>query len=137
MLEWAKFTSLCFILSACATTPGGAALKPNTVVRGVDSGAQQVVDDYYSVAPDCGNMGYPEIKILNVPGHGTVAVENGKVYPSFAKDNVRYDCNKAKVASSRVLYKSNPGFHGKDLFTIQVRYVNSTLRLLTYNVEVL
>ena len=85
MLEWAKFTSLCFILSACATTPGGTALKPNTIVRGVDSGVLQVVDDYYSVTPDCGNMGYPEIKILNVPGHGTVAVKMARTIPLLQK----------------------------------------------------
>lgn len=137
MREFSKFTSVCLLLTACAGTPDGAALKPSIVVRGVDSGVQQVVDDYYSVKPDCGNSGYPEIKILHFPGHGTVAAEKGEVYPTFAKDNVRYECNKAKVASSRVLYKSNPEFHGNDSFTIQVRFENSTLRLLTYNVDVL
>jgi hypothetical protein len=137
MLEFAKLTSICFLLSACAGPPGGAALKPNMIVRGVDSGARQVVDDYYSVQPDCGNFGYPEIKILRMPGHGTVAVENGETYPNFGKDNVRYECNKRKVASSRVLYESNSGFHGKDSFTIQVRFENSNLRLITYNVDVL
>lgn len=129
--------SLCFLLSACASAPGDAALKPNMIVRGVDSGARQVVDDFYSVQPDCGNPGYPEIKILRMPGYGTVAVENGEVFPSFGKDNVRYECNKKKVASSQVMYASNSGFHGKDSFTIQVRYVNSNLRLITYSIDVL
>jgi hypothetical protein len=136
MLEWAKFTCLCFILSACATTPSGTELKPSTIVRGVDSDVQQVVDDYYSATPDCGNMGYPEIKILSAPGHGSVAVENGEDYPAYIKDNVRYECNKKKVASTRVLYKSNPGFRGKDFFTIQVRFPTSRLQLLTYKIEV-
>jgi hypothetical protein len=137
MLKLGRLTSICVALSACVTTPNAPALKPNTVMRGVDSGVQQVVDDYYSVAPDCSNMGYPEIRILSAPGHGSVAVEQGEVYPGFAKDNVRYECNKAKVASSRLMYKSNPGFHGKDSFTIQVRFVNSNLRLLAYTVDVL
>jgi hypothetical protein len=137
MFKSGRVASVCLVLSACATTPTASALKPSTVIRGVDSGVQQVVDDYYSVAPDCSNLGYPEIRIMSAPGHGTVAVDNGDAYPSFAKDNVRYECNKAKVATSRLMYKSNPGFHGKDSFTIQVRYVNSNLRLLAYTIDVL
>ena len=137
MSKIAAYASAVLLLSSCADTPGGPAPKPNSVVRGVDSGVRQIIDDYYSVTPDCGNMGYPEVRISQAPTHGTVAVENGETYPSFAKDNVRYDCNKKKIASSQVFYESSPGFHGKDSFTIQVRYVNSNLRLVTYNVDVL
>ena len=133
MLKWAKLTSALVLLSGCADAP----LKPTSILRGVDSDVQQAVDQFYSVKPDCGNAGYPEVRILHPAGHGAVAAQNGEVYPSFAKDNVRYECNKAKIASTVVLYKSNPGFHGKDSFTIQVRFENSTLRLLTYNVDVL
>ena len=137
MSKWAKFASLSLLLSACTDAPSHSGLKPNIIVRGVDSGAQQVVDDYYSVQPDCGNLGYPEIKILKGPSHGDVSLDKGETYPCFGKDNVRYECNKKKIASSQVLYRSNPGFHGKDAFTIQVRFVNSSLRLVTYDVDVL
>jgi hypothetical protein len=137
MLNPAKFMCLFLLLSACAETPGETALKPNVVVRGVDSGIRQVIDHYYSVEPDCSNPGYPEIKILKMAGHGTLAVENGETYPNFSKDNVRYECNKKKVAASQVLYESASGFRGKDSFTIQVRFVNSNLRVITYNVDVL
>jgi hypothetical protein len=137
MLKIATYTSVFFLLSSCADSPGGPALKPNLIVRGFDSGARQIVDDYYSVTPDCENLGYPEIKILQAPAHGTVAVDKGEAFPSFAKDNVRYECNKKKVASSQLFYESRPGFHGKDSFTIQVRFVNSNLRMVTYNVDVL
>ena len=137
MLNLAKIVSICFLLSACADTPSDTALKPAIIVRGVDSSTRQVVDNYYTVEPDCSNPGYPEIKVLRMPGHGTVAVENGEAYPSFRQDNVRYDCNKKKVATSQVSYESVAGFHGKDSFTIQVRYVNSNLRLITYNIDVI
>jgi hypothetical protein len=128
---------LCLLLCACADTPGDSALKPSIIVRGVDSGASQAIDNYYSVEPDCSNGGYPEIKVLRAPGHGTVTLGKGEAYPSFAKDNVRYDCNKKKVATSEVSYQSAAGYRGKDSFTIQVRYFNSSLRLVTYNVDVL
>ena len=138
MSKLATYTSVFFLLSSCADTPpGGPALKPQLVVRGFDSGARQIVDDYYSVTPDCGNLGYPEIKIMHAPTHGTVSVDKGEAFPAFPKDNVRYECNKKKVASSQLFYESSPGFHGKDTFTIQVRFVNSNLRLVTYNVDVL
>ncbi len=103
----------------------------------MDSGSRQVIDHYYSVEPDCSNSGYPEIKVIRMAGHGTVTVENGETYPNFSKDNVRYDCNKRKVATSQVVYESVGGFHGRDAFTIQVRYSNSNLRLVTYNVDVI
>jgi hypothetical protein len=137
VLNFAKIASACFLLSACTDTTSNTALKPTIIVRGVDSSTRQVVDNYYSVEPDCGNPGYPEIKVLRMPGHGSVAVDNGEAYPSFAKDNVRYDCNKKKVATSQVSYESVAGFHGKDSFTIQVRYANSNLRLITYNIDVI
>jgi hypothetical protein len=133
----ARIASLCFFISACADTPSGATLKPTIIVRGVDSSTRQVVDSYYSVEPDCSNPGYPEIKFLRMPNHGTVAVENGEVYPNFSKDNVRYDCNKKRVATSQITYESVAGFHGSDSFTIQVRFNNSNLRLVTYNVDVI
>ena len=124
------------MLSACAVTPSDPGLNPTIILRGVDSGTRQVVDDYYSVEPDCSNPGYPEIKMVHSPGHGTVVVDDSEAYPNFSKDNVRYDCNKKKVATTRVSYESVAGFHGKDSFTIRVRYTNSNLRLVTYNVDV-
>jgi len=136
-MKLATYMGAFLLLSSCADTAVSPALKPSFIVRGVDSGARQVIDNYYSVNPDCGNEGYPEIKVMQVPTHGTVAVENGDTYSSFTKDNVRYECNKKKVASSQLFYQSSPGFHGKDSFTIQVRFVNSNLRLITYNVDVL
>jgi hypothetical protein len=114
-----------------------AAITPSIVVRGVDSGTRQKVDDFYSVEPDCSNPGYPEIKILRNPSHGAASVAIGEAYPGFAKDNIRYECNKKKVATSQVWYESASGFHGKDSFEIQVRFSNSTLRLFTYNVDVI
>jgi hypothetical protein len=129
--NFARIAGLCLLLSACVDTPSGTTLKPTIIVRGVDSSTRQVVDNYYSVEPDCSNPGYPEIKVLRLPGHGTIAVENGEAYPNFSKDNVRYDCNKKKVATTQVMYESVAGFHGTDSFTIQVRYSNSNLRLVT------
>jgi hypothetical protein len=137
MWKSAKYASICSLLSACAAPLGDLDLKPTPIVRGVDSGTRQVVDDYYSVRPDCGNLGYPEVNVLKTPGHGTAAVEKGEVYPNFSKDNVRYECNKNKVASTQVFYESYAGFHGRDSFTVQVRFVNSSLRLITYNIDVL
>jgi hypothetical protein len=136
-MKIATYLGALLLLSSCADTAVGPALKPSFTVRGVDSGARQVVDNYYSVNPDCGNEGYPEIKVMQIPMHGTVAVENGDTYANFTKDNVRYECNMKKVASSQVSYESSPGFHGKDSFTIQVRFVNSRLKLVTYDVDVL
>jgi hypothetical protein len=133
----ARIASLCLLISACADTPSDRTLKPTSIVRGVDSSTRQVIDSFYSVEPDCSNPGYPEVKVLRSPGHGAVAVENGESYPNFSKDNVRYDCNKKKVASSQVMYESVAGFHGKDTFTIQVRFANSNLRFVTYNVDVI
>ncbi len=137
MERFAKGVILCCLLAACADPPASKTMKPSVVVRGVDSGTRQVVDDYYSVEPGCSNPGYPEIKFLAMPSHGTAVAARGEVYPGFPKDNVRYECNRSKVPSSQVLYESQAGFHGHDSFTVEVRFANSIVRLVTYNLDVL
>ena len=137
MRNIASVGMLCAVLAGCGPTLPDTPVKATESVRGVDSGTRQVVDHYYSVEPDCSNPGYPEIKVIRGPAHGTVEVEHGETYPGFNKDNVRYECNKSKVASSQVSYQSVAGYHGKDSFEIQVRFVNSTLRLINYTLDVI
>ena len=128
---------LCMALGACAQIPPAGELKPTILTRGVDSGERQRIDYFYSIEPDCSNSGYPEIRVLRNPGHGTVEVGNADAYPNFAKDNVRYECNRKKVPTSEVTYQSAAGFHGKDTLTIEVRYSGGNLRLVAYTVDVL
>jgi len=129
--------SMSLLLAACSSSPAVGELKPSVVVRGVDSGVRQDIDNYYSVEPDCSNEGYPEIRVIRNPDHGSAESHSAEVYPSFNKDNVRYECNKKKVASSQLTYQSAPGFHGKDTLTIEVRYVHGNFRLVTYSINVL
>jgi hypothetical protein len=49
---------------------------------------------------------------------------------------VRYECNRKLVPSTQVFYQSNPDFHWKDSFTIEVRFPSSGLRTVVYVIEV-
>jgi hypothetical protein len=92
---------------------------------------------YYSVFPTCESEGYAEILVVSAPNHGKVSSDRGQDYPSFTKDNVRWDCDKQLVPSTQVFYESEPGFVGKDSFSITIRFASSGVRTDSYDVAVL
>lgn len=137
MSKFALVAGVCFFLAACTDTPSTPGGKPSEIARGVDSATRQDVDSYYTTEPDCSNPGYPEVRIVRGPDHGAATTKTGEVYPNFSKDNVRFECNRKKVAATIISYESAAGFHGKDSFTVQVRYSTSALRLVTYKLDVI
>jgi len=127
------------LLSGCAAqvenTEASSATK-EPLLRGTHSGIREKVGYYYSVNPVCDVVVYPEIRVVRAPDHGSVSTGKGDDYPNFARDNVRYDCNRRLVGSTEVFYASNPDFHGKDSFVIAVTFANGTLQNHSYIVEV-
>ena len=131
-----------FLVTAClgtgCATDGARAQKPSyTEHRGVHGGMRERVDFFFSVLPTCEISGYPEVRVLRAPRRGDVSVEKGEDYPTFPKENVRWDCNRKLTGSTRVFYQSKPGFHGNDSFYIEVRFPDATIRTVTVLVEVL
>ena len=61
----------------------------------------------------------------------------GQDYPSFSRDNVRWECNRKLLGSTQVFYESAPGFHGKDSVSIEVRFPSAGIRTVDIDVTVL
>lgn len=116
--------------SNAGTSTGGPA------VRGVHSGEKDKIDFFYSTFPTCESEGYPEVTVTKPPSHGKVFTEQGQDYPNFARDNVRWECNKRLVSSMGLFYQSDPGFTGNDSFVVKIRFVSSAVRSVTYAIEV-
>lgn len=126
-----------YCCTGCADQASSAQHPSYSLHKGVHSGLKERVDFYYSVLPTCEIAGYPDVRIRKAPVRGKVSIEKGEGYPTFAKDNVRWDCNRKLVGSTQVYYQSNSEFHGNDSFTIEVWFPDSTIRTVTIFVEVL
>ena len=124
------------LLSGCASEIPGPQKSGAPLQRGVHSGERDKIDFYYALYPSCESEGYTEVTVVKAASHGAVSSAKGEDYPNFARDNVRYECNRKLIGSTQVFYQSNPDFHGKDSFAIEVRFPNSNLRSVAYVVEV-
>ena len=127
-----------WLMTGCAPTVGEKVEKfTPAIIRAVHPGERSKLDSFYTVFPTCESEGYPEITVTTAPKHGHVSSGPGQDYPSFAKDNVRWDCNRKLVPSTEVFYQADAGFQGKDSFSIAVRFPTSGYRAVSYDVEVL
>jgi hypothetical protein len=125
------------LLAGCVVD-GTRALTVSSAVkpRWVPSGERRVIDFVHLLGPECEIKGYPEVRVVRGASHGSVSSDHGENYPNFARDDVRYECNRHLVRGTEVLYQSKPGFHGKDSFTIEVRFSADQTESASYTVEV-
>ena len=109
-------------------------LTPNYIV--VEHGKSIKIGNYSSVDPDCHVIGRTSINLLVAPQGGQVQTENGYDYPSFAQNNVRFVCNKRKLASTIVSYQAAPNFTGTDTFTLESVSTNGVASQVRFTVNV-
>jgi len=85
----------------------------------VVSGERQRIDFISVLNPDCSSAGYVTVRVITPPAHGELTIEKGIDYPSYPKDNQRYQCNLKKVPLVNAYYRSIPGYLGVDTVTIE------------------
>ena len=130
-------TSFLLVVFGCATSgpsqPTSTMAPTATLSKSAVSGTLQQLDYFVSVNPDCTSAGYPTVRVVTAPGHGTLTFEQGTVYPNFAKDNQRYECNKQRLPAMLVSYQSSPGYAGPDTATVEAIFpTTGFLRTTTY-----
>jgi hypothetical protein len=81
-------------------------------------------------------MGYPIVRVLAAPSHGSLTTEEATDYPAYTRDNQRYDCNLRKVPGTRLFYQSEPNFTGADTAVVEVIYPSAEARSVTYGLIV-
>jgi hypothetical protein len=143
---------ICFVaglaVAGCAantTPPGqpsvpaqatGTASTASAVTRTVVTDARYQLSFYTALHADCTSMGYPIVRIVTAPAHGSLTTEEATDYPFYAKDNQRYDCNLRRVPGTRLFYQSEPNFSGADTGTVEVIYPSAEARTITFALTV-
>ena len=104
-------------ICGCAVTQPASTSAPHTVT--VVSGERQRIDFISVLNPDCSSAGYVTVRVIAPPAHGELTTEKGIDYPTYPKDNQRYQCNLKKVPVVNVYYRSIPGYVGVDTATVE------------------
>ena len=123
-----------FLIAGCVVHLDLPEDKP--LHRAVHVGERDQVGYFYSLKPTCEVDVLPEISVVTPPGHGSVYFEPGQDYPNYSQRNIRYECNKKLAPSMQLFYQSLADFQGNDSFVVNVRFADSHLRTITYNVTV-
>ena len=134
--DWVRRLAVVSVLAleACGTGAVTGAAQPR--IRGSISGREGQVDFWYSVAADCSSSGYPDLRIVTAPSHGTLRIAKGENFPDFPKDNVRQACNTKKLPVVFVYYQSDRGFTGTDTAVVEILFPSGNLRTISYAISV-
>ena len=116
---------------------GARGLGKATYHRAVHSGQREQVAFFYSLRANCDVEGYPEITIVRGPARGSVSTEQGKAYPQYTRDNIRFECDRSLAGATLVFYQSAADFRGHDSFTIAIRFPDSTQWTQSFAVDVM
>ena len=124
-------------VAALVASRGHLPLEGASNRRAVHSGQKEQVAFFYDLRANCEVEGYPQIIVVNGPTDGSVSVERGTAYPRYTRENIRFECDRNPAGASLVFYQSRASFHGRDSFTISVRFPDSAVWTESYAVEVL
>jgi hypothetical protein len=119
---------------ACAEDAKPPAEIP--IDRAAVSGRPQRMYVFYSINPDCGVRGEVGIRIAAAPAHGEVRLEQSTDFPSYGRDNVRFECNKHEVPVEALFYKSSDGYSGPDSFAVEALYPDGNTYTTRFRIEV-
>jgi hypothetical protein len=109
---------------------------PKTINLTAASGVRLQLAFEAALNPDCSPIGETVVRIVTPPAHGTVAVESGKGFSSYASTNQRYHCNEKPSRGKFVYYKSNQGYTGSDTLTFQVIYATGASQQDIVNISI-
>ena len=123
-------------LGAFVASRGVTSLDRSGIHKAVHSGQREQVAFFYDLLADCEVAGYPEVTVDRAPRNGEISTEQGKAYPSYTRENIRFECNRNLQGATLVFYQSDTNFHGRDSFTIRIRFPDATLWTQSYRVEV-
>ena len=90
----------------------------------------------YGVNPDCSSQGEIKSRLLEHPKNGVVEMVTEKGFPSYPKNNQKYECNETKSDVQAYYYKSREDFKGKDRFVVEVFFPNGNYRKRLFNIDV-
>ena len=100
------------------------------------SDARTSVKTYYHLTPDCNQGGTITVRVLKQPSQGTLEVARDRGFTNYAADNIRAKCNAQEVELTRVWYKSNADFKGRDQAQLEAFFTSGTSIKTTLQITV-
>lgn len=91
---------------------------------------------YFSVDPDCTVTGLPVIRVIDPPKNGEVTIASDSGFPAYARENLRFDCNRKRLEGMAVFYEPQKGFSGLDSFVLDIIFPAGNAQKWHYSIEV-
>ncbi|CAP57558.1 Ig-like domain-containing protein [Gluconacetobacter diazotrophicus] len=102
----------------------------------VAAGHPGLLGNWFSLNPDCSLAGYPTVRLLSPPAHGTVSIAQGSFYSDYPAGNQRRACNTEPRPGVQAVYTPAPGAIGPDEATIQVIFPRGRAWTTTFHVTI-
>lgn len=122
------------VLAACLFASSAAQAQHMTMTA--MSGKPLKLNFSNATNPDCSSVGETVVKLTQAPAHGSVTIAKASDFPSFKKKNVRYACNKQRVAGTKTVYVSERGFTGTDSAVIEIIFASGSTARRSYTINV-
>jgi len=119
----------CAVAAAQAPVQAPAQVVERTVKALPNKDTQ--IGVYINVLPDCSSGPLPTIRLASPPAAGKVIVKNAN-----AKATNYKACLALEVPAYVAFYKSPPGFLGRDVLTIEVKYAGGRTEIQKITVDV-
>jgi hypothetical protein len=113
------------------------AVQGRTISKTVATGRPLKLGFFSSVNPDCSSRGRPTIRLTRAPEHGRVTVTQTMDFPNFPASNVRFVCNKSRVAGTAINYVSDRGFVGTDNVQAETIFPDGNSTQRSYTIKVI
>lgn len=121
------------ILSGCQTT-GNSSDK--TISKSVAANTKTQLGRWYDMNPDCTLSPLPDVRVIEQPQHGTLAIVKSTDTPRFEASNIRSACNHMRIPVLAAQYTPAAGYTGSDRATVRVIFVNGVEWVRNYAIEV-
>src|ERR1700722_19665823 len=103
--------------AAPTSSEGSQALE---LTRAATAEQKSRLDFLYDLQPDCSSVEKLEVRVLEQPQHGTLAIENGRAFTEFPQDG-RRGAGHARQSDGRlVFYQPDGDYRGADSITLSV-----------------
>jgi hypothetical protein len=119
-----------------SSTLGQEGLDKKQFTRVVASGKKERLGFFTSLHPDCTSRGDADIRVTKQPEHAAIEIAPTISFPTYRKEDVRYNCNQHKVKGVQVNYKSAEKYVGDDAFDLLVLFPGGFAWEVHYDVSV-
>jgi hypothetical protein len=134
-MDWILSTVISSVIYSTTMAPTSTGSRGVVNVTAI-SGQPTKVDHVFLLDENCTRLSWTETESMQMPENGSIAIRDAKGYPAYRKGNPREKCNKSPADGMLIEYKSKPGYHGPDIFSIKTYRFRGPSAVAVYHVTV-